>query len=352
MERRNTKKIQVGNAFIGGDSPISVQSMTNTDTLNTEATINQIKELEGAGCEIIRVTAPSVESAKKIKKIKENINIPLIADIHFDYKIALECVKSKVDGLRLNPGNIGDENRIKEVVLACKDNNIPIRIGVNSGSIEKQFSEKYGVSAKAMVESALSHVKILEKYNFDLIKISIKATDIYKTIESYKLLANYVDYPFHIGITEAGTLYNGIIKSSIGIGILLNEGLGDTIRVSLTANPTEEVKAGIAILKNLNLKTEGITFISCPTCGRAQDFTIETATKIEEELKNIKQNIKVAVMGCIVNGPGEAGEADFALVLNHKGGNAYFKGKKMLFIEKNSLIQTFVSFVKENIISK
>ena len=341
--RKKTKKILLGGIVIGGGAPITIQSMTNTKTENIESTIQQIYQLTVSGCEIIRVSAPTMEAAKALKEIKKEITIPLIADIHFDYRIALESIKSGIDGLRLNPGNIGNIKKIKEVVNAAKDNNIPIRIGVNGGSLERDILKKYGSSTpEALVESAMRHVKILENLDFYNTKISLKSSDIIKTVESYRLISQRVDYPLHIGITEAGTLYNGTIKSSIGLGILLYDGIGDTLRVSLTADPVEEVKAGIAILKHLGIRKEGVTFVSCPSCARADSDFIEIANDIEKLTSSLDKDIRIAVMGCIVNGPGEAKEADWAIVSAGRDKASIYKAGKFLeSIQKDKLIARF-----------
>lgn len=326
IKRKNTKKIRVGDVFIGGDAPITVQSMTNTDTRNAKATVEQIKKLEDAGCEIIRVAVPDSEAAEAIKDIKKSIKIPLVADIHFDYRLALTCMENGVDKIRLNPGNIGGEDRVKAVVAMAREREIPIRIGVNSGSIEKDILEKYGgVTPEGMVESALGHARILEELDFDRIAFSIKASSVPMTIAAYRLMSERSSYPLHIGVTEAGTVYRGIIKSSVGIGCLLAEGIGDTVRISLTGDPVEEVKVGREILKSLGLRHGGVEFISCPTCGRCQVDLIDIANRVEKKLEYLDRDIKVAVMGCAVNGPGEAREADIGIA----GG----KGEVLLFKE-------------------
>ncbi|MCX7711837.1 MAG: flavodoxin-dependent (E)-4-hydroxy-3-methylbut-2-enyl-diphosphate synthase [Clostridia bacterium] len=331
IQRKKTKTIQVGDVTIGGHHPISVQSMTNTDTRDAEATIAQIKRLEEAGCDIVRVAVPDSEAAQSIKKIKKSIRVPLVADIHFDYKLALLSMENGADKIRINPGNIGDRERVRAVVEMAKERGIPIRIGVNSGSIEKPILEKYnGISPEGMVESALGHAAILEDLNFTDIAFSIKASSVPMTIAAYRLMSQKSDYPLHIGVTEAGTVYKGTIKSSVGLGCLLAEGIGDTIRVSLTGDPVEEIKAGIEILKALDLRTGGIEFVSCPTCGRCQLDLIDIANRVEEKLQNMDKNIKVAVMGCAVNGPGEAREADIGIA----GG----KGEALLF-KKGSIIR-------------
>ncbi|RKL62063.1 flavodoxin-dependent (E)-4-hydroxy-3-methylbut-2-enyl-diphosphate synthase [Thermoanaerobacteraceae bacterium SP2] len=330
--RRKTKKVILRDVAVGGDAPLSVQSMTNTKTYDVEATVNQILHLEEAGCEIIRVAVPDMDSAMAISEIKKQIHIPLVADVHFDYRLAIESMKQGADGLRINPGNIGSKDRIKKIVDVALERKIPIRIGVNSGSLEKDLLSKYGKPVpEALVESALRHVEILEDMNFSDIVISLKSSDVLTTVESYKLLAEKVDYPFHLGITEAGTIFSGTIKSSVGLGILLYLGIGDTIRVSLTGDPVDEVKAGYEILKSLKLKNDGIDLISCPTCGRCEINLINIAREVEERLKNIRKPLKVAVMGCAVNGPGEAREADIGIA----GGK-----KKVALFKKGEIIKS------------
>ncbi len=305
--RKITKEVKIGNRKIGNNNPILIQSMCNTDTRDTKKTIEQILELEKAGCEIIRVAVPDMESAQAIKTIKENIHIPLVADIHFDYQLAIKSMLNGVDKIRLNPGNIGSKDNIKKVVELAKEKNIPIRIGVNSGSLEKDLLVKYGKpTAKALVESALRHTDILEKLNFEDIVISIKSSSVPFSIECYEELSKAVPYPLHVGVTEAGTIFEGTIKSAIGIGAILNKGIGDTIRVSLTDDPVKEVHVAKEILKSLKLRDLGIEFVSCPTCGRTKIDLIEIARKVRENCADIDKNIKVAVMGCIVNGPGVA----------------------------------------------
>lgn len=324
MNRRKTREVHIGNIVIGGDNPVAIQSMCNTDTRDAFATIKQIKELEMAGCEIVRVAVPDMAAAKVIGEIKKGISIPLIADIHFDYKLALECVKQGIDKIRINPGNIGSDEKVKAVVDACKEKGIPIRIGVNIGSLERNLEEKYGRTAKAMVESALHHIRILEKHDFHDIVISLKASDVTRTVEAYRLLSKEVDYPLHLGITEAGTPKTGIIKSSVGMGIILESGIGDTIRISLTANPVEEVRVAWEILKSLGLREKGANLVSCPTCGRTEIDLISLANAVEVALEKIDKPITVAVMGCVVNGPGEGKEADIG-VAGGKGMGVIFK---------------------------
>ncbi len=325
IQRRKTRKIYVGKVVIGGNAPIVVQSMCNTDTRNVQATVRQIKILTQAGCEIIRVAVPDMEAAKAVGKIKKGIHIPLVADIHFDYKLALECARQGVDKIRINPGNIGSIEKTEAVVKACKAKKIPIRIGINAGSLEKDLLEKFGATPKAAVESALRHVRILEKLNFHDILISIKFSDVPRMVEGYRLLAKKVNYPLHLGVTEAGTTYVGTIKSSIGIGILLHERIGATIRVSLTADPVEEIRPGFEILKALGLRQYGPEIISCPTCGRTEIDLIGLAKKVEKALAGIEKPIKVAVMGCVVNGPGEAREADIGVAGGKKMGAIFVK---------------------------
>lgn len=345
---KKTRKIYYGNVPVGGGSPITVQSMTNTDTRDAQKTIIQIKELEKAGCDIIRVAVPDMEAAAVIKEIKKNINIPLIADIHFDYKLALESVKNGVDGLRINPGNIGSKDRVKEVIKACKDKKIPIRIGVNSGSINKIYLEKYGgVNVNSMVESALEHINILRDMDYNDMVISLKATDIHLTVNSYKRISELVDYPMHIGITEAGTQWTGTIKSSIGIGSILMMGIGDTIRVSLTDDPVEEVRVGKQILRSLGILKDKIEIISCPTCGRTQIDLISLANEVEKRVENINKPIKVAIMGCVVNGPGEAREADLGIAGGNGNGLIFKKGEIFKKVNEDQLIDELIKEINK-----
>ncbi|KNF08854.1 4-hydroxy-3-methylbut-2-en-1-yl diphosphate synthase IspG [Gottschalkia purinilytica] len=341
--RRETKKLFYGKVGIGGDSPISVQSMTNTDTRDIKSTINQIKRLEKEGCDLIRVAVLDNDAAIAIKDIKKGINIPIISDIHFDYRLALEAIKSGVDGLRINPGNIGDKKKVEEVVKACKERQVPIRIGVNSGSISKEVLEKFGgVNEDSMVYSAMEHVRILEELDYTNIKISLKATDVRLTVKAYEKISNMVNYPLHVGITEAGTPWSGTIKSSIGIGSLLLRGIGDTIRVSLTGDPVEEVKVGKQILRTLGILKDKIEIISCPTCGRTQIDLINLANRVEERLKDIYKPIKVAIMGCAVNGPGEAREADIGIAGGKGCGLIFKKGKIIKKVKEEDLLDELV----------
>ncbi len=312
--RRISREIKLGDVTIGGGAPIVVQSMTNTDTRDVRATVEQIERLREVGCEVVRVAVPDMDAARRLGEIRKRIFIPLVADIHFDYRLALEALRQGVDGLRINPGNIGGPKKVREVVTAARERKVPIRIGVNSGSLEKHILAKHGgVTPQAMVESALSHVRILEEMDYREIKISLKAPDVLLTCEAYRLLAREVDYPLHLGITEAGTVFSGTVKSSVGLGILLNEGLGDTIRVSLTADPVQEVRVAWAILNALNLRKRGVELVSCPTCGRTQVDLIPVAEEVERRLAHVRAPIKVAVMGCVVNGPGEAKDADVGI---------------------------------------
>jgi (E)-4-hydroxy-3-methylbut-2-enyl-diphosphate synthase len=347
MKKYTTRVVKVGNLKLGGDNPVRVQSMCNTDTRNVKATVKQILALEKAGCEIIRVAVPDMVAAKAIGKIRKRIHIPLVADIHFDYLLALECVRQGIDKIRINPGNIGSEEKVKAVVEACKKKKIPIRIGVNMGSLEKDLLEKYGATPKAAVESAMRHVRILEKLNFRDILISIKFSDVPRMIEGYRLLAKKVDYPLHLGVTEAGTFLTGTVKNSIGIGTLLQEGIGATLRVSLTADVLEEVKVGWAILKALELRRRGPEMVSCPTCGRTEIDLIGLAQKVEKELQKIKTPIKVAVMGCIVNGPGEAREADIGVAGGKSAGAIFVKGKVIKSVKEKDILPALLEEIRK-----
>ncbi|MDY0234466.1 MAG: flavodoxin-dependent (E)-4-hydroxy-3-methylbut-2-enyl-diphosphate synthase [Gudongella sp.] len=348
MERKSTKKIKVGNIYIGGDSPISVQSMTNTKTCDIENTIDQLKRLEDAGCDIIRMSVTTKEDALAIDKYKQQTKMPIIADIQFDYKIALEAINSGIDGLRINPGNMGNKEKIKEIVNACKKNQLSIRLGVNSGSLNKEFLNKFnGVNEYSMVESAMEQVKILEEVDFYDIKISLKASSVPLTISSYKLISERVDYPLHLGVTEAGTSFRGTIKSSVGIGSLLAMGIGDTIRVSLTSDPVEEVKVGKEILKSLGLLKEGLEFISCPTCGRTNIDLISLAKEVERRLEHIKKPLKVAVMGCAVNGPGEAREADIGIAGGDGEGLIFKKGIIIKKVPEENLLEELLKEIEK-----
>lgn len=349
IRRKKTKKIKVGKIFIGGDAPVAVQSMCNTDTRDVKKTVAQIKALQKAGCEIIRVAVPDMVAAKALGKIKKQIKIPLVADIHFSHELALEAIKQGVDKLRINPGNIGSDEKVRQVVTAAKRKKIPIRIGVNAGSLEKDILQKYKgkVTADGMVESAMRHIRILEKLKFYDIAISLKASDIERTVEAYRLLSKKVSYPLHIGVTEAGTIFRGTVMSSIGLGILLHEGIGDTLRVSLTADPVEEVRVAWEILKSLGLRKRGITVTSCPTCGRTEIDLIELAKKVEAEMGNFDKDIHVAVMGCVVNGPGEAREANLAIVGGKKVGLIMKNGEIIKKVDEKNLLKEFLKEVKK-----
>ena len=349
IKRKKTRKIKVGKIFIGGNAPVLVQSMCNTDTRDVKKTVKQIRQLQMAGCEIIRVAVPDMVAAKALGKIKKQISIPLVADIHFSADLALEAIKQGVDKLRINPGNIGSVEKIKTVVMAAKKKKIPIRIGINAGSLEKDILAKCKGQATAagMVESAMRHIRILEKLKFYDIAVSLKASDIERTVEAYRLLAKKVDYPLHIGVTEAGTIFRGTIMSSIGLGILLYEGIGDTLRVSLTADPVEEVRVVWEILKSLGLRKRGITVTSCPTCGRTEIDLINLAKKVEKGLTGIDKDIHVAVMGCVVNGPGEAREADLAIVGGQKVGLIMKNGKIIKKVAENKLLEEFLEEVRK-----
>ncbi len=348
IKRKKTRAVNIGNVAIGGDNPIAIQSMCNTKTADVESTVSQILELEKAGCEIIRVAVPDMEAAEAIKDIKKRIHIPLVADIHFDYRLALKAIENGVDKLRINPGNIGGEDRVKAVADAAKARNIPIRIGVNSGSLEKSILEKYGgVTPQGLVESALGHVRILEKYDFHDIVISIKASNVPFSLETYSLLSDTVDYPIHLGITEAGTVYSGTIKSAVGIGAILAMGIGDTIRVSLTGDCVDEVRAAKEILKALGLRKSGIEFVSCPTCGRTSIDLIGLAKKVEQRCEGIDKNIKVAVMGCAVNGPGEAREADIGIAGGDGQGLIFKKGEIVKKLPEAELLDALMEEIEK-----
>lgn len=334
-----TREINIGGVKIGGNNPIAIQSMCNTDTRDVKSTVEQIKKLEKAGCEIIRVAVPDMQAAECIRDIKNSIDIPLVADIHFDYRLALKCMDNGIDKIRINPGNIGSADRVKQVADMAKKNHIPIRVGVNSGSLEKELVEKYGgVTPQGLVESALRHVKLLEQNDFYDTAISIKASNVPFSVEVYELLSNTVDYPLHVGITEAGTVWGGTIKSAVGIGAILSRGIGDTIRVSLTGDPVEEIYAAKEILKDLNLRKFGVEFISCPTCGRTSIDLIKIANEVESKIKDIDKNIKVAVMGCAVNGPGEAREADIGIAGGHGEGLIFKKGEILRKVPEEKLV--------------
>jgi len=344
-KRRASKAIQIGNVTIGGGAPIVVQSMTNTDTRDVMSTIRQIKELEDCDCELVRVAVPDAEAAQAIQAIKRGISIPLIADIHFDYRLALMAVEAGADGLRLNPGNISEPEKVRAVAQAAKERNVPIRIGVNAGSLPSTANPKMTI-AQRMVDAALEQIRLLENLDFDLIKVSLKAFDVPTTIEAYRTIAEKIAYPLHIGITEAGTPRTGVIRSTAGISTLLYLGIGDTIRVSLTAHPREEVIAGYEILKSLNLRQHGPILVSCPTCGRAEVDVVKLAEQVEERLIKISKPIKVAVMGCVVNGPGEARDADVGIACGKGKAVLFKKGKKIRTIEEKDFVAVLMGEVE------
>ena len=342
IQRRQTTQIQVGKVAVGGNAPISVQSMTKTDTRNAAATVAQILELQQAGCDIIRSAVPDMQAAQSLGAIRRSIDIPLVADIHFDYRLALAAIDEGVDAIRLNPGNIGDEERVKALVDAAGAKNISIRIGVNAGSLEKDLLEKYGApSSAAMVESALRHVALLEKFGFTNLKISLKASDVPRTVEAYRLLSQQVNYPLHIGVTEAGTVNSGTIKSAVGLGILLAEGIGNTLRVSLTGSPLDEVRVGYDILKALHLRQRGVVITSCPTCGRTEVDLVTLANRVEQRLAHISYPLRVAVMGCVVNGPGEAKDADIGLAAGKQVGLIFKQGEIFGKFMEDELLDVF-----------
>lgn len=346
--RRQSQKIYVGNVAVGGDAPVVVQSMTNTDTRDWKTTVEQIKRLEDRGCEIVRIAIPDIEAVEQIPKIKKSISIPLIADIHFDHRLALGAIKAGVDGLRLNPGNIGGFDRVRKVTLAARERQIPIRIGVNSGSIEKDLLEKHGgATPEAMVESALRHIDILESLDFNLIKVSLKSSNVVNTIKAYKMLAQRTTYPFHLGITEAGSPVQGALKSALGIGVLLYEGIGDTIRVSITGPPEEELPIAYGILRALELRRRGVEIISCPTCGRTEIDLIGMVKLVEDRLATVKTPLRVAIMGCVVNGPGEAREADIGIAGGRGKGVLFKEGKAVRSISEEALVYELLKEVEK-----
>ena len=340
-ERRRTNEVRIGDVVIGGDHPIAIQSMTNTKTQDVEATVAQILQLERAGCQIIRCTVPDMEAAKALAEIKKQIHIPLVADIHFDYRLAIAAMENGADKIRINPGNIGSAERVKAVVDCARERNIPIRVGVNSGSLEKELVEKYhGVTAEGIVESALDKVKMIEDFGYDNLVISIKSSDVMMCVKAHELISKKTDYPLHVGITESGTIISGNIKSSIGLALILNQGIGDTIRVSLTGDPVEEIKSAKLILKTLGLRKGGIEVVSCPTCGRTKIDLIGLANKVEEMVADIPLDIKVAVMGCVVNGPGEAKEADIGIAGGIGEGLLIKKGEVVKKVKEDELLET------------
>ncbi len=343
-------KIQVkaGNVYIGNGADVTIQSMLNTRADDIEGSVGQAIRLEKAGCQIIRAAVPDMDAVRLIPALKEAVSIPVVADIHFDYRLALECVAAGVDKIRINPGNIGDEDRVKQVALACKSKNIPIRIGVNSGSLEKEILKKYGhPTAQALCDSALYHASLLEKFDFKDIVLSMKSSDVATMVKAYEIANESCDYPLHLGVTEAGTTRMGIIKSSAGIGSLLLHGIGDTIRISLTADPVEEIYAAKDLLKAIGIRKDGITFVSCPTCGRTKIDLISLANEAQERLKDCNKNIKVAIMGCVVNGPGEAKEADIGIAGGDKEGLVFKKGEILYKVDESKLIDALIDEIEK-----
>lgn len=348
INRKKTHQIKVGEVKIGGMAPIAVQSMTNTFTQDIASTVSQIKRLERVGCEIVRVAVPDEEAAKAIKSIKKKISIPVIADIHFDFRLAIASARAGADGLRINPGNIGSVKKVKAVVECAKELNIPIRIGVNSGSLEKDILKKYNsASAEAMVESAVRHIELLNSLDFHQIKVSIKASDVHRTLEAYRLLSSKTNLPLHVGITEAGPLFPGIVKSSLAIGMLLSEGIGDTLRVSLTRDPEDEVRVGFEILKALNIRRRGPEIVSCPTCGRCKIPLFDIVDQVDKALLTSSLNIKIAIMGCIVNGPGEAKEADIGIAGGNGKGILFKKGRVVKKFPEEKLVEVLLEEVQK-----
>jgi len=345
MTRRTSKPLRIGKVTVGGDAPIVVQSMTKTDTRDISATINQIKELEDCGCEIVRVAVPDREAAESVATIKKNVSLPIIADIHFDYRLALSALKAGVDGLRLNPGNIGDKDQIARVIAAAKERRVPIRIGVNAGSLPADFQPRAPM-AKRMVKMALEQIKLMESLDFDLIKVSLKAFDVRTTIQAYQMIADKIPYPLHLGVTEAGLPRAGAIRSATGIGILLYQGIGDTIRVSLTAHPCEEVFVAYEILRSLGLRQRGPTLVSCPSCGRAQVDIIALAEAVSKRLERLGEPIKVAVMGCVVNGPGEAKDADVGIACGKGKGAIFRKGKVAATVSEDRFLEALMAEIE------
>ena len=341
MTREETKKVKIGNVWIGGGNPVAIQSMTNTKTEDAESTVEQILKLEAAGCEIIRCAVPTMEAAEAIKQIKKQIHIPLVADIHFDYRLAIAAIENGADKIRINPGNIGGRDRVQAVVDKAKEYGVPIRVGVNSGSLEKNLVEKYGgVTAEGIVESALDKVHLIEEMGYDNLVVSIKSSDVLMGVKAHELIAKECPYPLHVGLTESGTLLSGNIKSSVGLGIILYQGIGDTIRVSLTGDPVEEIKSAKLILKTLGLRKGGIEIVSCPTCGRTKIDLIGLANQVEDMVKDIPLDVKVAVMGCVVNGPGEAREADIGIAGGIGEGLLIKKGEVVKKVKEEELLDT------------
>jgi (E)-4-hydroxy-3-methylbut-2-enyl-diphosphate synthase len=348
IERRPTRKIHVGSVPVGGDAPISVQTMTNTDTCDVQATVDQIRQLEQAGVDIVRVSVPDMDAAEAFAKIRAQVDAPLVADIHYDYKVAIEVAKKGVDCLRINPGNIGREDREQAVIQAAKDHGVPIRVGVNAGSLEKDLQRKYGEpNADAMVESALRHVEILDRHDFPDFKVSLKASSVFMTVAAYRGIAGQIEQPLHLGVTEAGVFRSGTVKSSIALGNLLMEGIGDTIRISLAADPVEEVRVGFDILKSLGLRKKGVNLIACPSCSRQNFDVIGTVNELESRLEDINESVDMAVIGCLVNGPGEAKEADIGLTGGTPNNLSYVDGEKSHHITADNLLDELEQMARE-----
>ncbi|MBB1325388.1 MULTISPECIES: flavodoxin-dependent (E)-4-hydroxy-3-methylbut-2-enyl-diphosphate synthase [Pseudoalteromonas] len=354
IKRRKSTRINVGNVPIGDGAPIAVQSMTNTDTMDVDATVAQIQAIQDAGADIVRVSVPTMDAAEAFKSIKEQVTIPLVADIHFDYRIALKVAKYGVDCLRINPGNIGSEERIRAVVDSAREYNIPIRIGVNGGSLERDLQEKYGEpTPEALLESAMRHVDILRRLDFDQFKISVKASDVFLAVGAYRLLAKEIDQPLHLGITEAGGMRSGSVKSAVGLGMLLAEGIGDTLRVSLAADPVQEIKVGFDILKSLRIRSRGINFIACPSCSRQEFDVVSTMNQLEERLEDIIEPVSVSVIGCVVNGPGEALVSDIGLAGANRRSGLYINGERQKArIDNNNIVDQLEGYVRDFIAQK
>ncbi|MBF5058381.1 1-hydroxy-2-methyl-2-(E)-butenyl 4-diphosphate synthase [Alcanivorax sp. 521-1] len=350
IQRRKSRQIHVGNVPVGGDAPISVQSMTNTDTCDVDATVAQIQALEGVGADIVRVSVPTMEAAEAFGKIKRQVAVPLVADIHYDYKIALKVADEGADCLRINPGNIGREDRVRAVIESARDHGVPIRIGVNAGSLEKELQRKYGEpTSDALVESALRHAEILDRYDFQDFKISVKASNVFMTLQAYRKLATQIEQPLHLGVTEAGTFRSGTVKSAVALGGLLMEGIGDTIRISLATDPVEEIRVGFDILKSLNLRKKGVNIIACPSCSRQNFNVIDTVNELEARLEDINESVDLAVIGCLVNGPGEAKEADIGLTGGTPNNLSYLDGQKSHHIKQETLVDELERMVRAKV---
>ena len=350
IQRRKTRQVMVGNVPVGGDAPISVQSMTNTETCDVDATVGQIHRLQDAGVDIVRVSVPSMDAAEAFGKIRKQVDVPLVADIHYDYKIALAVAEQGVDCLRINPGNIGREDRIKAVIQCAKDKGLPIRIGVNAGSLEKELQRKYGEpTSDALVESAMRHADILDRYDFQDFKVSVKASNVFMTLQAYRKLSAQLEQPLHLGVTEAGTFRSGTVKSAVALGALLMEGIGDTIRISLAADPVEEVRVGFDILKSLNLRKKGVNIIACPSCSRQNFDVIKTVNELEARLEDINESVDLAVIGCLVNGPGEAREVDVGLTGGTPNNLAYRDGEKSHHITADNLVDELEHMVRAKV---